>query len=125
MSSARCIPSSWPTTPSRTSIWVLRLQSMLCVCVCVCVCVCLHMSPLRIVWLNGMSSHLYHVAAMISILDEAVNNWIKQGGDPADLIEPVDGFHPSTTANMLTGNITHTAHLLNLRQSRADDNPAI
>lgn len=28
-------------------------------------------------------------------------DWIQDGNDPVDLIEPTDGFHPSTTANQL------------------------
>ena len=35
-------------------------------------------------------------------MKQAVERWIREGRDPAELIEPSDGFHPSTTANMLT-----------------------
>lgn len=30
-----------------------------------------------------------------------IANWTASGGDPHVLIEPVDGFHPSQTGNML------------------------
>ena len=34
-----------------------------------------------------------------------INNYTAQGGDAFNLIEPVDGFHPSQTGNMLLAEI--------------------
>jgi len=28
-------------------------------------------------------------------IKKIMEEWVKEGHDPADLIEPVDGFHPS------------------------------
>lgn len=36
-------------------------------------------------------------------VDQIMSDWIKKGGDPSELIEPVDGFHPSQTLNALIG----------------------
>ena len=35
-------------------------------------------------------------------IHEAIKNWKKMGRDPQDLIEPVDGFHPSQVGQSLT-----------------------
>jgi acyloxyacyl hydrolase len=37
----------------------------------------------------------------MGMMKEFVAEWIAAGRDPAELIEPSDGFHPSTTSNML------------------------
>lgn len=53
-----------------------------------------------------ISEHKYSHFDMYSLppgdMTKIVHNWIAQGKDPAQLIEPVDGFHPSQTSNALT-----------------------
>lgn len=36
-------------------------------------------------------------------IEEFSRRWVKRGGKPEDLIEPVDGFHPSQIGNVITG----------------------
>jgi len=51
---------------------------------------------------NYTYTHFDMAMAPITMLQDAVEKWIQDGHDPAEFIEPVDGFHPSTTGNMLT-----------------------
>lgn len=47
----------------------------------------------------------FDLAYMDFPLKTVFDMWIAQGGDPADLIEAVDGFHPSHTAHRLMAKV--------------------
>jgi len=40
-------------------------------------------------------------------LEEIANDWVAQGGQLWELIEPTDGFHPSQTTNALMGDLLY------------------
>lgn len=52
---------------------------------------------------------------------QIMNIWISRGGDPADLIEPSDGFHPSQIANALMAEVFWQA----LQQDHPDFLPQV
>jgi len=49
---------------------------------------------------NYTNFDMFYIDAA-TMMDTVVNEWIAQGHNASDLIEPVDGFHPSQTANVL------------------------
>jgi len=63
-----------------------------------------HASQLNAVHAEIASSYTYDNFKMVYMpvpLDDMIAEWVQRGGHARDLIEPVDGFHPSQTANIL------------------------
>jgi len=56
--------------------------------------------PLIIAQQNYTNFDMFYVDAA-TMMDSVVQKWIQSGRNASDLIEPVDGFHPSQTANVL------------------------
>lgn len=52
-----------------------------------------------------------------------IGNWTASGGDPRALIEPVDGFHPSQTGNMLLAASMWEFLVENVPEAIGDINP--
>jgi acyloxyacyl hydrolase len=61
-----------------------------------------HAEALSAVYPMLINSQKYNSFSMYMLevnWDTLFSKWIAQGGNPVDLIEPTDGFHPSTTGS--------------------------
>ena len=70
-----------------------------------------HAESLSAVYQQIIQTQQYDAFTMHALTvdwEKIMHDWIAQGNDGADLIEPTDGFHPSTTGQQLTADIVWT-----------------
>nr|XP_006816952.1 PREDICTED: acyloxyacyl hydrolase-like [Saccoglossus kowalevskii] len=65
----------------------------------------------------------YKIHYMDFALHTVIDEWVAQGGKPWDLIEPVDGFHPSQISQALTAAYTWTHLMQNFPEVLGKENP--
>jgi len=83
-------------------------------------------AELNAVYSKIISEHTFTTFQMAYIPPDfqlLINQWEKDGGQAKDLIEPIDGFHPSQPANELLATFMFNWLVANFTGSVGDANP--